>query len=127
MKKYIKNPDFLIIIVYTICFGTGIFHLFFGLDSISLIEEIPDICVFKRLTGYQCPGCGMTHAFLSLGRFQFAEAFQYNIFSICLFYGGLIYLFRYRLPRIELKKNIAIPLLALILAYGFARNLHIIS
>ena len=33
-------------------------------------------CVFLRLFGIPCPGCGMTRAYLALLRFDFARAFE---------------------------------------------------
>lgn len=35
-------------------------------------------CLFNRLTGLQCPGCGNTRAALSLLRLDFSAAFGYN-------------------------------------------------
>lgn len=41
-------------------------------------------CVFRLLTGLQCPGCGMTHAISSLLRGNIQLALHYNILSITL-------------------------------------------
>ena len=35
-------------------------------------------CVFQRLFGIICPGCGMTRAVLSILRFDFMSAFEYH-------------------------------------------------
>lgn len=35
-------------------------------------------CPIKFLTGFPCPGCGMTRAGFALLRFDFAQAFKYN-------------------------------------------------
>ena len=32
------------------------------------------LCLFKGLTGLDCPGCGMTRAFLLIGHGRFADA-----------------------------------------------------
>lgn len=42
------------------------------------------LCVFKNLTGYSCPGCGLGRATLSIFHGNWIEAFQYNILSIPL-------------------------------------------
>lgn len=39
-------------------------------------------CVFHSLTGYQCPGCGVTRAAHALLNGRFVEAFSYNYFFI---------------------------------------------
>jgi hypothetical protein len=39
---------------------------------------LPDLCMFKRMTGLGCPGCGMTRSFISLGHGDLAMAFSYN-------------------------------------------------
>lgn len=43
----------------------------------SAMPKIP-LCPFKALTGLPCPGCGMTHAFLALGRLDFSGAWNAN-------------------------------------------------
>jgi len=50
------------------------------LSGHSLLAAMPKLplCPFKALTGLPCPGCGMTHAFLALGRLDFAGAFAAN-------------------------------------------------
>lgn len=42
------------------------------------LESIPDLCVWKLMSGRECWGCGMTHAFLAVLRADFAAAMQYN-------------------------------------------------
>ena len=43
-------------------------------------------CMFKKLTGLKCPGCGVTHMTYYLIHFQFKEAFYSNpiIFILCI-------------------------------------------
>ncbi len=49
------------------------------------LERLPDLCVFKRLTGYPCAGCGMTRAFVSILSGDLYAAWHYNALSIPLF------------------------------------------
>ena len=35
-------------------------------------------CVFNKLTGLKCPGCGNTRAASALAHLQFAQSFSYN-------------------------------------------------
>lgn len=37
-------------------------------------------CIFKKITGLECPGCGITRVCMSLLRGHIAEAFSYNRF-----------------------------------------------
>ena len=58
-------------------------------------------CPIKFLTGVSCPGCGMTRAFLSAIRFNFADAFHYHPLWICVIpaFGTLFYLKKYKKAR----------------------------
>lgn len=37
-------------------------------------------CPIKLITGFPCPGCGITRATISLFKFRFYEAFYYCVF-----------------------------------------------
>lgn len=37
-------------------------------------------CLFRKITGFRCPGCGNTHAFTACMHFRWKEAFSYNYF-----------------------------------------------
>lgn len=41
-------------------------------------------CQFRRLTGLQCPGCGMTHATYAILHGHFARAFALNPVGVIL-------------------------------------------
>ena len=51
--------------------GVGLFWLLAQIGS-----GIP--CVFNRITGLQCPGCGNSRAALALLRLDLAAAYRYN-------------------------------------------------
>ena len=127
MREYYKNPDALIHFIYLLCFTAGLQSMVTGLDSTVLLDRLPDFCIFKHLTGYKCPGCGMTHAFLSLGKFQIRDAFQYNILSPFLFYGGLLWLTPLRRIKMRLHMSIVWIISTLIFCYWVARNTFLIS
>lgn len=42
-------------------------------------------CVFKKVTGYPCPTCGMGRAFSSLSHREFRRAFEFNKLSFVLY------------------------------------------
>lgn len=84
-------------------------------------------CYFRKITGLDCPGCGLTRGFISLCHADFAEAFRVN---------ALTYLvapfFAYRLTRslsatifrkyadisLPLSGIISIVILAFLYAFG---------
>ena len=39
---------------------------------------LPDSCTFRRLSGYDCPGCGLTRSFVSFAHGDWRGALQYN-------------------------------------------------
>ena len=39
---------------------------------------MPGLCTFKRMTGLDCPGCGLTRSFISLGHGDVLQAWAYN-------------------------------------------------
>ena len=41
--------------------------------------EIPELCMWRRLTGYGCPGCGMTRSFTYMGHGQIIDAFRLHM------------------------------------------------
>lgn len=47
-------------------------------------------CLFQRITGHDCPGCGLTRAFLLIPRGQWAEAWVFNPAAFLL-YGLFLY------------------------------------
>lgn len=38
-------------------------------------HELPTVCLFRAVTGWRCPGCGLTRAFTFMGHGRVLEAF----------------------------------------------------
>ena len=55
--------------------GWGTWMLGFEVEEVHLIP-----CVITAISGYDCPGCGMTRASVSLVRGDFQRAWQFNPF-----------------------------------------------
>ncbi len=69
--------------------GVG-FVFFIILFLLTKFFEIP-LCLFKHVFGFSCFGCGMTRGFVAILYLDFKSAYEYNILSIPLFLGILIY------------------------------------
>jgi len=48
-------------------------------------KPLPELCHMRRYTGVDCPGCGMTRAFISLGHGRLSDAWRYNPAAFLLF------------------------------------------
>jgi len=49
------------------------------------LESLPQICLYRNIFGRECPGCGMTRAFLYVLHLRFADAFTRNRLIIIIF------------------------------------------
>ena len=43
------------------------------------------VCIFKNIFGYNCPGCGLTRATVSVVQFHFKDAYCYNKLIVIVF------------------------------------------
>lgn len=59
---------------------------------LMLVSDIRIPCIFYKITGVQCPGCGMSRAILALMHGKWKQAFYYNRLSITLLPVLLLYL-----------------------------------
>jgi TM2 domain-containing membrane protein YozV len=53
--------------------------------SQSLIQSITPLCVWKTRFGRECPGCGLTTAFVRIGRGQWRDAMSANAAGVPLY------------------------------------------
>lgn len=47
--------------------------------------HIPNLCLFHRLTGYPCPGCGLTRSIVCIGHGRIQESFAFHPLGIAIF------------------------------------------
>ena len=87
-------------------------------------------CPFRLVTGYQCPGCGLTHCILALLRGDLVAAYRANGFLLILSPVAFVY-FIYRTWRFiehgrteySLPECIAFAILLLTaIGFGILRN-----
>ena len=70
---------FIELVVLVVCLGAivGAFLVTPGDHAVSLFGvEIPEVCTFRRLTGYRCPGCGLTRSFAWFAHGHPIESFR---------------------------------------------------
>ena len=122
MRKRIKR----VIIISTSLLAVGCaYAVFFGKTGIG----IP--CVFRKVTGLLCPGCGTTRMLVSLLRFDFAAAWDYNPVVMCMLPVGAV-LFGVALRRYILTGSKRISkwetyteyvMLIVLVVFGVVRNI----
>jgi len=96
------------------------------------------LCLFHRITGLECPGCGMTRAFHAITHGQMLEAIGYNLLSVPLFSAmaivlliDLANLFRGIQIKWKVKEKYLVHLewigVGLVITYGISRNITSIT
>ena len=89
----------------------------------------PSLCLFHSVTGFPCPGCGLTRAFSSLSRGKMARAWELNPFAFPLYAATVAAVFAplwwRRVPRNWENRPVVrwgvLILMAGMLAHGVAR------
>lgn len=121
-KRIIKTILFLLFLLLISIFYLNISHYkwFF----------IP--CIFYEITGFYCPGCGMTRALYSFFTLNFGECFRNNLLLLFLLPAFLYYLFcsvkNYLLTGKIVSLSSVFPKwvffvgLVLVIIYGIFRN-----
>lgn len=95
----------------------------------------PTICLFRQLTGLDCPSCGLTRAFRAMGHLDVIGAFRYNPLGP-LFFSGTVIAWVYATAQVLTRGKIKAPCwwlrwrsrlfylgVTLFLVLGFARIL----
>lgn len=115
--KLIRNALIILII-------GALYAVFIKLTGLS----IP--CVFRSITGYMCPGCGVTGMCLNLLKLDFKAAFEYNEAVFCLLpifaitAGRMCYLYiRYDRRQDKLCNILCYTMIGVLVVWGVARNI----
>lgn len=122
MKKRIINVVTTLVLGLLLLFGYYYLNKRFGL-SIS--------CMFYKITGLYCPGCGITRCFFAILEGDFYKAFMYNQLVFILIPFAIIY-FIYKAYLYITSKNdkMKIPnifwiiLLIIVIVFGILRNVY---
>lgn len=49
------------------------------------IEPVPEVCGIRGILGVDCPGCGMSRAFISISNWEIDKALAYNSASLLVY------------------------------------------
>jgi len=86
MRRILKNE-------WVILFFILAFPLFFHFLELKSLSKIP-LCFFHFLTGFDCPGCGMTRGMTCWFQGRWLQAIRYNALVPILFLIWIYYLSR---------------------------------
>ncbi len=116
----------------TVCRYIGVLlvtGILYGIFVMNTGIGIP--CIFNLITGYECPGCGVTRMCMAIMRLDFKAAYNYNkmlfLLSPALIYVFASQIYRYvRFDKTKLTKvqSVIIYIIAaLLVIWGIIRNL----
>jgi len=121
VTRFIKNnPALIWTVVLTLLV---LFYLLVWLP----LTHIGIPCPVLAVTGFYCPGCGMTRAAISLLHLDIYQSFRYNalLFFIPPLYG--IYHLANKYKWKKSSGTIMLFMLFLTIGYGIARNMPLLS
>ncbi len=107
--------------------------LLLGFALLSVIPFGPP-CIFYKLSGLYCPGCGTGRAAMALAHGSISEAFGYNPLMLCLLPFVAYYLLKLYiafvfgkdiLPFFKLSASAGIAVLVSIVLFGILRNIPV--
>ncbi len=90
-------------------------------------------CLFKELTGYDCPGCGITRMIFALMRLDIKSAFNFNplvfiyapFIAMYFIYNDYLYIYDKKDKYISrIPQYIWIILIIITIAFGIIRNIY---
>ncbi|MBR3721788.1 MAG: DUF2752 domain-containing protein [Selenomonadaceae bacterium] len=109
---------------YVKCAFIGVLYLMWVKITGISIE-----CPFRAITGYYCPGCGVTTLFLCLSVFDFCGAFHANPFLFVLLPVIFWLIVQDKIYRTNNRQHnktynkISITTIIILVAYGIIRNI----
>ena len=84
-------------------------------------------CLFYKITGFYCPGCGITRMVFSLLKLDFYQAFRYNPFVFFFFIFYLLYKIINIKCIFQIKQQHIYLLLIITILFGILRNIEMFS
>lgn len=111
---------------YILIFAAGLLYaLLFSEFNI----KIP--CIFNTITGYLCPGCGISRMCISILKLEFSEAFYYNklifllipLFCFFLLKWSIDYVKKGKITNNKVERIIIWIVIVLLVIFGIVRNI----
>jgi len=87
-RRYPLSHHVLFLVMCTgVIVGSFLLNVSFGsrLAMPWMEFPLPSVCQFRNLTGLDCPGCGLSRAFVSIAHGDLAAAWKYNAASLLVF------------------------------------------
>jgi len=89
-------------------------------------------CLIRTITGFKCPGCGMTHAVLAAVRGDFAGAMAFNPLSLTIFPVLCLYMVFRIVKTAKLQKEgfavweiiLLLIMFVITMGFGIIRNIY---
>src|SRR5262245_43518696 len=82
MKRDVFNTELIIAFVFSFV----VFVAFLAQADATQISlfgiRLPSVCLFRRITGLQCPGCGLSRAVVLALHGQFYQSFMVHVLGI---------------------------------------------
>lgn len=101
-----------------------------GYYFFNRLTHISIPCFFKLISGFECPGCGITRCLFSILELDFKKAFNYNqlvfimlpFFTIYYIYKTYMYIVNKK-EKIIISDSFRILLLIIVIIFGIIRNI----
>jgi hypothetical protein len=86
--------------------GTFLFLPFvFYIFPVTFQDKLGSVCLFKKVTGMECWGCGTRHALYSIMNLEFLDAWNYNKMSFVVFAIFVYLWFKYVINEVKVINN----------------------
>ena len=60
------------------------------------LQRLPNVCLFKKISGIECPSCGLTRSFISISNLKIKKAWYFHRVGI-LIYAFVVLQIPYRI------------------------------